>query len=353
LSPVIAVLGATGSLGSEAARELHRLGAIPLLCGRDRGRLEAIAAELPGSRVELVDSADPAALRRLCDSAAVVLNAARYSEGLAEAALEAGRHLVDATAFPLERWRDRSPELAARGATWIVHVGWLPGLPEVVGACAEALATQRFGSAQVEIYAFDRNAYKGVGLADMVAAFFRRPGLLDLWHRLLGRPAGPPERSIQVPTGGSRLLRMPDPIGWKLCTQMQLGGHHPLYIAFDAALLPAMLASLWVGRTRSAEWMATEVVGPLGRRWVEREGPAEVVRARARGPAGQRLTVDFVETGRPGYWLSGAIPAAAALLLARGQAPGRGITGLDRALPAEELMAALREVGVELQVQEG
>ena len=349
----VGVLGAYGGLGSEAARELARRGVGGLrLGGRDRARLEGLAAELPGAEVCVVDAADRASVLAFCAGCDVVLNGSRYSDGLAEAVLEAGCHLVDATAFRLDLWQDRSAEVAARGATWIVHTGWLPGLPEVVGAYAEALATARWGAAEVEIAVFDRNVYQGVGLSELVGAFFRRPGLLDLWDRLRGRPALPLAESelTQVPMGASRLVALPAPIGYRMATHMDMGGRHRVFVAFDMALMPAMLAALWYGRTRSAAWMAENVVGPASQRWVDRCGPAEVVRARAVGPAGQALLVDFVETSRPGYWLSGVVPATAARLLAEGRISARGITHLGQATAPEALVGALAEAGVALRV---
>lgn len=348
----VGVLGAYGGLGSQAARELARTGVPLRLGGRDPGRLDALAAELPGAEARALDVSDRASVLDFCAGCEVILNGSRYSDGLAEALLEAGRHVVDATAFRSDRWLDRSGEVAARGATWIVHTGWLPGLPEVVGAYAEALAVERLGSAEVEIYAYDRNAYQGVGLSELVSAFFRRPGVLDLWAWMRGRPSPPPPADeIQVPMGATRMVTLPAPVGWTLASQMQMGGRHPVFVAFDPGLMPAMMQAMWYGRTRSAAWMAEEVVGPATRRRVEQAGPAEIVRARATGPGGQTLHVDFVETSRPGYWLSGVVPATAARLLAEGRVTTRGITTLDQAIAPQAVVEALAQAGLTFTVQ--
>lgn len=349
----IGVLGASGGVGAAACRELVRAGRSVVLGGRARGRLEALSESLGGGEVRPVDVADRASVLRFCEGNAVVINASRFTDGLAEAVLEAGCHLVDATAFPLHLWRPRSAEVAARGATWVVHTGWLPGLPEVVGAYAEALAVARFGSAEVEVCAFDRNIYEGVGLDDMVRAFFWRPGVLDTLARLRGRPVPlpPGEAPLQPPMGATRLWSMPAPLGYRMATHLDMGGRHPLFVAFDPALMPALFTAMWYGRARSVAWVGERVVGPALRRWVERHGPAEVVRARAVGPQGQKLEVDFVETSRPGYWVSGVVPATVARLLAEGRAERGGIGTLTEAVRAEVVVEALAEAGLELVVR--
>ncbi|MFZ4518137.1 MAG: SDR family NAD(P)-dependent oxidoreductase [Microthrixaceae bacterium] len=58
-APVVAVVGASGGLGSEIARSLHRRGAHLVLAGRDRGRLDAVG--VPAEAVVALDVRDPTA----------------------------------------------------------------------------------------------------------------------------------------------------------------------------------------------------------------------------------------------------------------------------------------------------
>jgi len=59
----VAILGATGGIGSALARRVAARGATPLLLARDGGRLAALAAELPGAETIVVDVTDTAALK--------------------------------------------------------------------------------------------------------------------------------------------------------------------------------------------------------------------------------------------------------------------------------------------------
>jgi len=59
------VTGASSGIGAATAQLLHSLGAKVTLAARRTGRIEALAAELPGSRAVTTDVTDPSHLRRL------------------------------------------------------------------------------------------------------------------------------------------------------------------------------------------------------------------------------------------------------------------------------------------------
>jgi short-subunit dehydrogenase len=67
------VAGATGVLGAALARALHAEGARSVLAGRDRGRLEALSAELGGAPVEMFDALDLERCAAVVDAAADTL----------------------------------------------------------------------------------------------------------------------------------------------------------------------------------------------------------------------------------------------------------------------------------------
>ena len=68
-NPVVAVVGATGGLGSAISRELARRGARLVLAGRDPATLQEHIDELPGSASTVLDLGDPHAGDRLVATA--------------------------------------------------------------------------------------------------------------------------------------------------------------------------------------------------------------------------------------------------------------------------------------------
>ena len=68
-NPVVAVVGATGGLGSALSRELARRGARLVLTGRNPATLQELSEELPGSVSTVLDLHDPDAGDRLVATA--------------------------------------------------------------------------------------------------------------------------------------------------------------------------------------------------------------------------------------------------------------------------------------------
>ena len=101
-SQTVAVFGAYGHTGRFMVTELCDRGFVPLLLGRDAGKLQVLAASHPGLeyRVTLLD--DPASLDRALNGAAAVINCAGPFASTAapviEAALRTGVPYVDVAA---------------------------------------------------------------------------------------------------------------------------------------------------------------------------------------------------------------------------------------------------------------
>jgi short subunit dehydrogenase-like uncharacterized protein len=124
----IAVYGPTGYTGRQVVGELRRRGIVPILAGRDAGRLRAVRGNAAGEiRPASLDA--PAALRAAFEGADAVINCAGPFETSAgpvvAAALAVGAHYLDFTAEQAavlllsERW-----DAVARDA----HASVLPGL---------------------------------------------------------------------------------------------------------------------------------------------------------------------------------------------------------------------------------
>jgi short subunit dehydrogenase-like uncharacterized protein len=98
----VAVFGAYGHTGRFVVAELRDRGFVPLLSGRDAGKLQALAASHPGLDVRPASIDDPASLDRALDGAATVINCAGPFAATAapviEAALRTGIPYVDVSA---------------------------------------------------------------------------------------------------------------------------------------------------------------------------------------------------------------------------------------------------------------
>ncbi|GAB2866418.1 saccharopine dehydrogenase NADP-binding domain-containing protein [Actinoallomurus bryophytorum] len=102
-APPIAIYGANGHTGRLVAAELLSRGQEVVLAGRDDAALRAMAGEL-GSRAHLARLDDPASLRALAESAAVLIHCAGpfsvTGAPVASAAAEAGCHYIDHAVEP-------------------------------------------------------------------------------------------------------------------------------------------------------------------------------------------------------------------------------------------------------------
>jgi len=97
----IVLFGATGYAGRLTAEALLARGQRPVLAGRDRGRVEALATELGGLEARVADVSEPTSVRALVEAGDVLLSTvgpfARWGDPAIEAAIDAGAHYIDST----------------------------------------------------------------------------------------------------------------------------------------------------------------------------------------------------------------------------------------------------------------
>jgi hypothetical protein len=142
----VAVFGAYGHTGRFVVAELRRRGYVPVLLGRDRDKLAALAQ--PGDEVRQASVDDPASLDRGLDGAAAVVNCAGpfavTGAALLEAALRAGIPYVDVAA-EIEANRDTFAHFAQRareaGVVVVPAMAFYGGLGDLLVTTAMGEAT--------------------------------------------------------------------------------------------------------------------------------------------------------------------------------------------------------------------
>ncbi|WP_436775929.1 saccharopine dehydrogenase NADP-binding domain-containing protein [Yinghuangia sp. YIM S09857] len=138
--PVIGVLGATGSVGREAVRELAELGYGRLrLGGRRADALRELTCTCPPAKdaeTVAVDANDPHDLRTFAEGCATVLNCAGPSyllgDRVARAALAAGAHYVDVAGDDPVAEKLGARNLPSDDRVVVLSAGALPGLSSLL-----------------------------------------------------------------------------------------------------------------------------------------------------------------------------------------------------------------------------
>lgn len=175
----IAVLGATGSVGRAACRELCSMGPYELvLCSRQPAKARAAAQDLnTATELRMVDiyTAAPSIFQD-CD---LVLNCAgpSWQTGWAAANLawNSGAHYVDVAGYSLLKQRLTSYGEQARnqGRRMILTAGWIPGISEVFTRYALTAAEQLHGPAkELTLYCGARDYWSEGSVSDMIWHLF-------------------------------------------------------------------------------------------------------------------------------------------------------------------------------------
>lgn len=173
----VVLFGATGYTGELAARAMARRGMRPVLAGRSREKLEALAAELEPAvssplEIATADVADPASVRALAERGDVLVTTvgpfARWGDAALDAALGAGAHYVDSTGEPpfvrrvFEQAGGRA-EQAGVVALTAMGYDWVPG--NLAGALALREAGERAVGVRIGYFATGGGGGGGGGMS--------------------------------------------------------------------------------------------------------------------------------------------------------------------------------------------
>ncbi|MFJ8108955.1 saccharopine dehydrogenase family protein [Streptomyces sp. NPDC096132] len=139
----VAVYGAYGHTGRFVVAQLRERGFVPVLSGRDAGKLRALAAATPGADIRPASVDDPASLDRALDGADAVINCAGpfalTAAPVIEAALRAGIPYVDVAAeieANLDTFAHFADRAGAAGAVIVPAMAFYGGLGDLLATAA-------------------------------------------------------------------------------------------------------------------------------------------------------------------------------------------------------------------------
>lgn len=211
----IAVYGATGFTGGLIAHELKARGADFLIAGRNRAKLETLAAELGGVPTAAAPVDDGAGLRRMLEPCAAVIACAGpftlHGEPLLAAAAESGTHYLDTTGeqpFIRTVFECYGEPAAERGAALVSGMGF----DYAPGDMLAALTAAGMGALEEIVIAYSVHGFAPTHGTALSALEMMRGG--DVVWRDGGMRAAPRSADggrwrFPEPLGEQRMLRYP------------------------------------------------------------------------------------------------------------------------------------------------
>lgn len=356
--PDVLVFGATGYTGRLTVRALAARGAEFIVAGRNRARLEELAARSGAAGVAIAEVGDVDALSKAAAQTRALLSCvgpfSSLGDTAAQAALRAGVNYLDCTGEGvfIEKLIARY-DSAARSAG--VAMAPALGFDEVPADVAATMATAELDQPDLVLtYAF--SAQVSAGTQRSAIEIVSSPGN---WIE-----DGAPRR---IRAGQeSRWAPMPPPLGPSLGISFPLAEGHLAPLHLDLRSLKLFLVTSMPGRVGlrllTPALTAANAVPPL-RNLVGAAlsrgsgGPDEHHRARApwtilaEAAAGGH-TRNVVVSGRDAYGLTASLLASGALEMARPGYEGKGVLAPVQTMPLERWQQELKDNGVTIDVYE-
>jgi short subunit dehydrogenase-like uncharacterized protein len=383
----VVLFGATGFTGGLTADYLSANAPAGLrwaVAGRNRAKLEAVAARLAAADPEapvpgllVADAADPVALARVASSTRVVITTvgpyALYGAPLVAACAAAGTDYVDLTGEPEfvdQMWLDNNAAAQASGAR-LVHCCGFDSVPHDLGAYFTLLQLPDGVPVRIDGYVRTSNArFSGGTYHSAVNGFARGRQTLSAARRRKAaepRPAGrkihsSPARirhdeeiggwTVPLPTIDGPIVRRSAAAVDRYGPDFTYGHHavarHLATVGGAAAGIAAVAVLAPIPPTRK---LLLKAKSPG-------EGPSEATRAgswfkiRFVGEGGGKRVVTEVSGGDPGYSETSKILAECGLCLAFDDLPERAGQLTTVAAMGDMLLTRLQRAGIAFEVLE-
>jgi short subunit dehydrogenase-like uncharacterized protein len=377
----IVVFGATGYTGALTAGYLatHASpGTRWAVAGRNQAKLDALAGRLGGAVPTLTaDTGDPASLRRLAESARVVISTVgpyiRYGEGLVAACAEAGTDYVDLTGEPefVDLMYVRHHATAVRTGARLVHSCGFDSIPHDLGAYFTVKQLPEGVPLRVDGYVSSNARFSGGTYHSAINAFARGRQTLAAGKQRRAREQRPAGRKIRAAKAG--LERKPELGGWAVPLPTIDGpvvrrsaaalerygpeftyGHHLLakHLATVGALAGGVGAVALLAPLPPARKLLLKAKTPG-------EGPSEAERARSwfrvafLGEGGGERVMTEVSGGDPGYTETSKMLAESGLCLAFDELPETAGQVTTATAMGDMLLTRLQNAGIAFRVIDG
>jgi short subunit dehydrogenase-like uncharacterized protein len=363
----IVLYGATGYTGRLTAEAMVARGLSPVLAGRNRAALEAMAGQLGGLKVRVADVADPVSVRKLVKTGDVLVTTvgpfARYGKAALDAALAAKSHYLDSTGEPafvrqvFEAYGDRA---RAMGKAFLPAFGY----DYVPGNTAAAAALEKAGAAATRVdvgyFVGDGKTFNmSQGTFTSLAGAMSEPGVFfndgarqlnygglrtrrfELDGRAVGAMSVPGSECLALPASYPHLRDVNVYLGW-------FGNFSPVISA--VAKGQRLLLGL-PGYKRVVDF-ATGKLGSAGKGPDENEraGEGSHIIAVAYDDSGNELATAELR-GVNGYTYTANMLAWGAQQAFEGRARAAGALGPVEAFGLPALIDGNREAGLELTVR--
>jgi hypothetical protein len=354
----IGVVGAYGATGAVVARTLAAQNAAPLLLiGRNPEKLDELAKEVGGDvRVAAVDLTDDAALTAATKECRTLINCAGPAsvilDRVGQAALACGCHYIDPgpDARVFAALKERNDEVVAKGLTFLLGAGYVPGLSEVLlRAIYEVHRGKTSAPCRVRLFIVDRNDWSLNGFVDIIERVCRNPPEIGVYRDGIFHRRSMLRAWLRRKLPGQPHAEVLMPIRWPEIDQF-VADVKPLGAAVYVPMEPSFyfVVGLFARVEPHRLDLAARIAQALFRMKSKRLGRGGILYAEASGRRSRQPRRWLIEVpeGR-GYARTGEVAALAAALVGDGTIARPGVRYLAHAVDPHDFIVRLLLWGVE------